>query len=142
MNSTEPYWLRLEFPTAAVEIVRQALRAKLYRGSLRERAAKLLALNAALSAHYAVPLCRISVRNSPRGPYYLPGRNQIVLDKVSLVSYLHEFAHHILHARGLPQNESYPRAFSLGLFFRAAPRMFESARQAGRMLYIENKGGA
>ena len=140
MNSTEPYWLRLEFPAAAVEIVRQALRAKLFRGSLRERVAKLLALNAALSAHYAVPLCRISIRNTPHGPHYMPGRNQIVLDKISIVSYLHEFGHHILNARGLPQNETYPRAFSLGLFYRAAPRMFETARQAGRLLYTENKG--
>lgn len=140
MNSAEPYWLRLEFPAAAVDIVRQALRTKLYRGGPLERVAKLLALNVALSEHYSVPICKVSIRRTLHGPHYLPGRDQIVLDKVSLVSFLHEFAHHVLHCRQLPQNESYPRAFSLGLFFRAAPGMFETARQAGRLLFTENKG--
>lgn len=133
--STEPYWLRLEFPPQAITIVRDALRTKLYRGNEQERLAKLLALNQRLSAHYEVSVCKVTVQSTPIGPHYLPGQDRIILDKISLVSWAHEFAHHILHCRHLPQTESFPRAFGLGIFFRAAPRMFEAARQSGRLLF-------
>ena len=140
--SNEPYWLRLEFPAPAIEIVKTALRTKLWQGTAPERLEKLRALNSQLSAHYEVSVCSVEVRQTNIGPHYRPGKDQIVLDKVSLVSFLHEFGHHILHSRSLPQNETYPRSYSLGLFYRAAPRMFVAARQSGRLLYTEDTGGA
>lgn len=138
--STEPYWLRLEFPQEAVAIVKTSLRTKLWRGSDAERLGKIRMLNAQLSAHYVVSVCTVDVRKTDIGPHYQPGKDLIVLDKPSLVSYLHEFGHHILHSRSLPQNEAYPRSFSLGMFYRSAPRMFEQARVSGKLLYTEQGG--
>jgi|CXWL01.1.fsa_nt_gi hypothetical protein len=139
---TEPYWLRLQFPAPAIAIARDALKSKLWRGLPPERLEKLRTLNRRMSDFYRVTECTITIQHTMYGPHYRPGDDAIVLDKPSLVSFLHEFAHHVLHCRQLPQNESYPRAFSLGLFFRAAPRMFEAARQSGRLLYTDDNGGA
>ena len=66
-------------------------------------------------------------------------RAQTASDKVSVV-YLHEFGHHLLHCRRKPQQEVFPRTFSLSLFYQAAPRMFEAARQSGRLLYTDDGG--
>lgn len=138
--NTKPYWLRLEFPPQAVEIVKAALRTKLWQGTDQERLEKLRALNAQLSAHYGTSVCAVELQATPIGPHYRPGKDLIVLDKPSLVSYLHELAHHVLHSRRLPQNETYPRSFSLGLFYKAAPRLFETARQGGRLLFTDEGG--
>lgn len=137
---SQPYWLRMRFPDGALAVVRGALKTKLWRGQPAERLEKLRALNSQLSEFYGVPACSVAVRNTPVGPHYVPGSNAIVLDKVSLVSWAHEFAHHLLHCRRKPQQEIFPRAFSLSLFFQAAPRMFEAARQSGRLLYTDEGG--
>lgn len=135
-----PYWRRMEFEPAVLTIVRAALKTKMWQGSEAEKLEKLLALNRALSVHYGVPTCTVSISQTPIGPHYKPGADLIVLDKVSLVSYLHELGHHLLHHRRKPQQEEFPRAFSLSLFFKAAPRMFEAARSSGRLLFTEQGG--
>lgn len=136
----EPYWRRMEFEPAVLTIVRAALKTKLWQGSETAKLEKLRALNRALSAHYGVPACAVEVERTPIGPHYRPGTDRITLDKVSLVSWAHEFGHHLLHCRREQQQEEFPRAFSLSLFFKAAPRMFEAARSSGRLLYT-NEGG-
>lgn len=138
----KPYWLRMQFGPEVVAIVREALKAKLWRGLPLERLEKLRVLNRRMSEHYGVPTCSISIQNTLIGPHYRPGDDAIVLDKVSLVSWAHEFGHHLLHCRQKPQQEVYPRSFSLSLFYRAAPRMFETARADGRLLYTEGEANA
>lgn len=135
-----PYWLRMQFPPEVIAIVKAALATKLWRGTEGEKLEKLRALNRALSEHYGVPACTVDVKRTPRGPHYRPGADQIVIDKVSLVSYLHEMAHHLLHHRGKPQQEIFPRSFSLSLFYKVAPRLFENARSSGRLLFTETGG--
>ena len=137
---SQPYWLRMTLPEGALAIVRAGLKTKLWRGAPGERLEKLRALNRQLSEFYGVPACEVSVRSTQMGPHYQPGANSIVLDKVSVVSYLHEFGHHLLHCRRKPQQEVFPRTFSLSLFYQAAPRMFEAARQSGRLLYTDDGG--
>lgn len=134
---SQPYWLRMRFPDGALAVVRAALKTKLWRGTPEERLEKIRALNMQMSEFYSVPVCTVTVRSTPVGPHYLPGSNAIVLDKVSLVSWAHEFGHHLLHCRRKPQQEIFPRAFSLSLFYQAAPRMFAAAREAGRLLYTD-----
>lgn len=137
----KPYWQRMRFPKEALAIVREALRTKLWRGLPLERIEKLRALNRGMSAFYGVPACEIQIMTTMIGPHYRPGADTIVLDKVSLVSWAHEFGHHLLHCRRKPQQEIFPRAFSLSLFYLAAPRMFEAARQSNRLLFTEDNGG-
>lgn len=133
----KPYWLRMSFPDAVTSIVRSSLKAGLWRGTAAERLVVLKGLNERLSTFYGVPACFVTVRQTLVGPHYVPGDGRIVLDKVSIVSYLHELGHHLLHCRSKPQQETFPRAFSLSLFFRSAPRSFEAARASGRLLFTE-----
>lgn len=94
-------------------------------------------LCAKLSELYGVPKPKVALRPSAfMGPHYNSRQNRIVLTKPSLVSFLHEFAHHILHSHGKTQNEEFPRAFSLGLFKKIAPLMFEKAKSEGRLLFV------
>lgn len=135
-----PYWQRMSFPPEVVSIARVALKTKLWRGIEQEKLDKLRALNRRMSEHYGVPACTIVLAATATGPHYLPGADRIVLDKVSLVSWAHEFGHHLLHCRRKPQQEVFPRSFSLSLFYRAAPRLFEAARASGRLLFTEEGG--
>lgn len=131
------YWLRLRFEPEVVAIIKEALKTKLWSGTDAERLEKLRTLARALSAHYRMPVPEIVIAATQMGPHFLPGQRKIVLDKASLVSMLHELAHAILDHRGEAQNEEFPRAWSLGLFYAAAPRLFAAARQSGRLLYTE-----
>lgn len=133
----KPYWMRMNFPNGALAIVKTALREKLWRGLPPERLEKLRVLNRQMSEFYGVPACSVTIQKTLIGPHYRPGDDAIVLDKVSLVSWAHEFAHHLLHCRQKPQNEIFPRCWSLGIYFKAAPRMFETARASGRLLFTE-----
>lgn len=135
-----PYWQRMQFGPEAIAIVRESLKAKLWRGLPLERLEKLRALNRRLCSFYAVPVCTLTIQQTLIGPHYRPGDGAIILDKVSLVSYLHELGHHLLHCRRKPQQEVFPRSFSLSLFYQAAPRMFETARADGRLLYTDEGG--
>lgn len=140
--TAQPYWLRLQFEPEVIAIVRGALKTKLWSGSESEKLEKIRALCRELAAHYAMPAPEVVIKQTPIGPHFIPSRRLVVLDKVSITSFFHEFAHVILDARGERQNEEFPRAWSLGLFFRAAPRMFEAARRSGRLLFTETVGGS
>jgi hypothetical protein len=129
------YWKALDMGPGAVAVAKAALKTKLWRGTPEERLEKLRALNRNMSAHFEVPECSVAVRETGIGPHYVPGDDSIVLDVPSLVSWAHEFGHHLLHCKRKRQNEDFPRAFSLGLFYRAAPRMFEKARAEGRLKF-------
>lgn len=70
------------------------------------------------------------------GAYSREGRH-IMLDKPSLVSFLHELAHHIQYQRDGHTSETYARRWSLGLFKRAMPRLFAEAVAARRLYFVE-----
>lgn len=134
------YWQDVELKPGTVELVRAAMKIKLWRGTTAERMAKFRALNAAMSKHYGVPEMPVVLNAGLHSPMYFPG-SKIVLTKPSLVSWAHEFGHYLLHHWGKRQNEQFPRAFSLGLFAKAAPKMFEAARAQGRLMYTEDGHG-
>lgn len=140
--TAQPYWRRLQFEPEVVAIVRGALKTRLWSGCPDERLEKIRALCRALSTHYAMPAPEVVVKQTPLGPHFIPPRRLIVLDKISVTSFLHEFAHALLDAREEPQNEEFPRAWSLGLFYTVAPRLFETARASGRLLFTDATGGA
>lgn len=136
MNTEEkPYWERLELSPDVVGIVKESLKTKLWQGTWPDQMAKLQALNRAMSEHYKVPEVRVELHPGI-SPCYIYGK-KIILNRPSLVSWAHEFAHHLLYSQGKAQNEDFPRAFSLGLFYRAAPKMFGEARKRGRLLFSE-----
>ena len=56
-------------------------------------------------------------------------------DKLSLITFLHEFKHFLQHHFNKPNNEKIARGYSISLFYIASPRHFKKALQKGLILH-------
>jgi hypothetical protein len=110
--------------------VHRFARSKPWRGTEAERQAKFRRLHA--------ELCRVYVKAtlldfSPREPAaFWPGRDRINLPRLSVVSYLHEFAHAVYGSC-----ERQACRWSVNLFRKFFPRSFSRCRQVGHMLFAQ-----
>src|SRR5204863_9906705 len=92
----------LKFKPAALRAVRAIARSGPWRGSVARRKGKFRRLNRDLAAAYGVPEPRLAFRGveagaDSGGSSYRPAAHTITLaGRLSVVTYLHEFA----HARG------------------------------------------
>jgi hypothetical protein len=122
----------VRFKPATIEAVRQFARSKPWRGSVEERKTKFNAVHAALCATYGktTKLLFSSIDGSDSGAScFMPFPDAIILSgRLSVVSYLHEFAH------ALGRDERGAVRWSASLFKRAFPRSFASCRHEGHML--------
>ena len=59
----------------------------------------------------------------------------IVINKPSLTTFLHELAHHLQWHRDGVVSEDFARAFSMGMFYRACPKMFQRAVETGKIMF-------
>jgi hypothetical protein len=124
----------VRFKPAALRAVRAFARSRPWRGTLAERKAKFRRLNRALAAAYGIAVPRLVFRNVGAGmssgaSSYRPGSHAIALaGRLSVVTYLHEFA----HARGADERRAV--RWSVNLFRRVFPRSFARCRHAGHTL--------
>ena len=89
-------------------------------------------------------LSRVYGISAPRGPveasheHYLIPAERIGLPKVSLISALHEYRHHMqkYHHRRYEDIEVDARAWSISAFHLALPEDFDRAWRAGRIWYM------
>lgn len=119
----------IEFRPRALRAVREFAEAGPWRGSLDERREKFRRLNKSLAEVYGIvePSLRFGLIDGScsGGSHYMPALHQITLvGKLSVVTYLHEFA----HARGMGERGAC--RWSINLFRRVFPRQF--ARLVGR----------
>jgi len=123
----------LNFRSQALRAVRTFARSRPWRGSLDEQQQKVRLLHAALCHAYCIrPTPQLIFANdgtcSGRS-CFIGGVNVIILrGRLSVVSYLHEFA----HARGM--NEYNACRWSINLFRRCFPRSWANARFEGHMV--------
>lgn len=59
----------------------------------------------------------------------------IYIDKYSVVSLLHEFWHHARHVLGLSNTEPDARTFSVSLYAKAFPKLYEKMVAEGRLIW-------
>jgi len=123
----------MRFKAAALRAVRRFAKSNPWRGSLDERKHKFLSLNRALADAYniVVPDLRFGIinRTSSGGSHYIPARHRIVLvGKLSVVTYLHEFA----HARGMGERGAC--RWSINIFRRCFPNQYARLVGRGHML--------
>lgn len=104
--------------------VRAFARSKPWRG---DRRGKMRSLHAELCRVYGVAVHLQFNRRSPA--CYVPGQRLINLPRVSVVSYLHEFAHALFGSC-----EVRACRWSINLFRRCFPRSFARCRQVGHLL--------
>lgn len=130
-----------KFRPAVLRAVRTFRRAKPWRGTQQERIIKFAHLHQQLCQIYRLPVelrFSIGAAESDSGhSHYSPAARQIVLSgRLSVITYLHEFA----HAR-FGRSERKAVTWSLNLFRRTFPRSFARlqfeghvARRAGERL--------
>jgi hypothetical protein len=120
-----------KYRPGALRAVRALRRAGAWRGSLTRRARRFARLHRRLCRTYRlhVGLVFSNDKGSSGGSSYSPITRTIFLrGRLSLVTYLHEFA----HARGYDERQAC--AWSIALFARCFPRSFARCRQLGHML--------
>ena len=69
--------------------------------------------------------------------FYNPVINCIGLrnDKLSLVTFLHEFKHFLQHHNGKKNSEKIARGYSLSLYYKATPKLFKRAVEKGLIIH-------
>lgn len=139
-----PYWTEFRHIDRRVRRATRALVvAKPWRLSPARQAGAFQAWLREASRVYGCPIPTLRFDPAARhtgGGWYRPGNDgEIVLDKCSVVTLLHEFRHHLQrqpgfrsHVRGI---EPDARAWSLSLFHRVAPRRFRRMVLARRILH-------
>ena len=123
----------MRFRASALRAVRRFAEANPWRGTIDERKDKFLQLNRSLADAYNidVPNLRFGIIDgtSSGGSHYIPARHRIVLvGKLSVVTYLHEFA----HARGMGERGAC--RWSINLFRRCFPNQYARLVGRGHML--------
>ncbi len=124
---------QISFRPASLRAVRIFATSNPWTGSLDQRKKKFCKLNRSMAAAYGIRKPELVFGNldgsSSGRSYYEPGRHRIVLvGKLSVVTYLHEFA----HARGM--GEQGACRWSINLFRRCFPRQFSRLIQVGHTL--------
>ncbi len=118
----------MRFKASALRAVRRFAEAKPWRGSLDERMTKFSRLNRTLAVAYGIDEPDLRFGNldgsNSGASHYTPALHRILLDgKLSVVTYLHEFA----HARGMGERGAC--RWSVNLFRRVFPSQY------GRLLH-------
>jgi hypothetical protein len=120
------------FKPAALRALREFRRSRPWRGSPQEREEKFRTLNRSLAAAYEMrepELVFEVLDGTTGGGRYIPALHRVVLaGKLSVVTYLHEFA----HARGFGERATCK--WSINLFRRVFPRQFARLIHVGHML--------
>jgi hypothetical protein len=121
------------FKPAALRALREFRRSRPWRGSVEEREEKFRTLNHALAGAYGIREPELVVEaldgTTSGRSHYTPALHRIVLSgKLSVVTYLHEFA----HARGMGERGA--ARWSINLFRRIFPGEYGRLIHVGHML--------
>ena len=67
--------------------------------------------------------------------HYNQSNRTIYIDKLSVVSLLHEFWHHAMHVQDQPNTEPDARRFSVSLYATAFPKLYQKMVEADRLIW-------
>ena len=123
----------MRFRAAALRAVRAFAESNPWKGTVAQRKQKFRALNDSLAVAYGITepeLLFESIDGSHSGAsHYIPALHRIVMvGKLSVVTYLHEFA----HARAIGERGAC--RWSINLFRRCFPRQFSRLVHVGHTL--------
>ena len=121
------------FRPAALKAVREFAERRPWSGTVEERKRKLRLLNRALAAAYDIPKPELAFESidgsSSRASHYVPSQHRIVMvGRLSVVTFLHEFAHALGH------DERGATRWSANLFRQCFPRQYARLVHRGHML--------
>lgn len=130
----------MRFKRGVLPVMKEFRRRRPWRGTVEQRYVLFQWLLEELSSIYGIPTPRLRFANVRLGSqpgasgesFYTPMFHEIVLvNKPSVVTLLHEFAHALGHG------EYGAARWSLNLFKRVFPRRFERLARRGHMLISE-----
>lgn len=114
--------------------VRKCVRAGLWRLDEAEGFHLLRDLVNELSDIYGLPIPPVQRDGHSHYNWHI---QRIYLDKPSLVSFLHEYRHHMQVERGVHDGSEHDaRGWSLSVFKLALPRSFEHAKERGILKFV------
>ena len=122
----------------AIKEVREViLKYRIFKLNRTERFILLKELNKSLSKIYKIKKPHLVYDSSrEHDGFYNHNSNIIVLnDKLSLITYLHEFKHALQTLKHKKNSENIARSYSLSLFYNASPRHFRRAIRKGLILH-------
>jgi hypothetical protein len=129
----------------AVLAVKSAVKAGLFTVSDVEKQAIIGILNRELSSVYSVVECSVVFKNdvaSSKGNGVYSSNTITLINKFSVVTFLHEFRHHVQHQsladdvlRDREFLEVDARGWSLSLFRKACPKSYKNACDKGLLYY-------
>lgn len=123
----------MRFKLATLKALRQFAASRPWRGSISERKEKFRKLHLALSSAYGfsepeLVFGPIDGSSSGASHYIRPMHQIVLVGKLSVVTYLHEFA----HARGMGERDAC--RWSVNLFRRTFPRQYARLVHVGHTL--------
>lgn len=119
-----------------VKEVRNIIKSKFFKQTESDKFKVLLDLNKNLCKIYKIKLIKvIIINNYPGIGAFQTAPKRIILNKPSLVTYLHEFYHYKAFSLSLKNNEKLARGWSHSVFYKAAPRHFKQALDKNILLY-------
>tara|TARA_Y100000310_G_scaffold345029_1_gene461276 strand:- start:235 stop:660 length:426 start_codon:yes stop_codon:yes gene_type:complete len=124
---------------AVVKLVKYVIKdLKFFKVDNRTRKFFLRYLNYKLNDLYKIDLDKQPYLNfnANNDGFYNQIENTINLnERLSLITYLHEFKHFLQHHFNKTNNEEIARGYSLSLFFNASPQHFKRALRKGLILH-------
>jgi hypothetical protein len=139
-----PIYAGVKAKREVVMIIKQMVKCGYFRKPSNEKEIDLNIVKREVCRIYNIPepVIRIGAEDAPAPNCYLPEGNGILhLCNYSIVSFLHEFRHHM--QKFVPRTkydnlsiEEDARAWSLRVYHSACPRMFESAVKRGLIYYV------
>lgn len=125
-----------QIDTRTIRAVRRIIKKGLFKAKPELRLELLKQLNKELSKIYNVEEPKIIADNCCGDGMYAPFGDTICLNnKLSLVTYLHEFKHQLQHKKERANNEEIARGWSISVFYRATPTLYENAVKKGLIIH-------
>ena len=126
------------YKPAVLRALRAFAKSKPWAGSIEERQAKFRTLHSALAAAYYLEAPKLIFGDPERdsgSSCFIPSANTIILHGLSVVSFLHEFAHFLFG-----RSEQKACSWSINVFRRCFPKSFSRCRFDGQMLRRAEEG--
>jgi hypothetical protein len=126
-----------EIDNETILSVRRTIKSGLFKTkNIEEKKRMFCLLHEWLCNHYNLPVIQIKfIDNYPYVGNYNRIDGIITLNKPSLVSYLHEFAHYLFITKGEENNEEKARGFSISLYYKAAPKLCTNVILSGKIIH-------
>jgi hypothetical protein len=118
-----------KYKPEVLQAVKEYKRSRPWRGDFDERWMKLVTLHTSLNEIYNKNT-RLRFIKGSHSSYYNPGNRRItIVGEISVVTYLHEYAHSLFGA-----SEKTACEWSINLFRRVFPLSFRNTEHQGHML--------